>query len=301
MGPTPEMASMLAALIVIATAPMSGDQRPASSPSPGKRIVAQDGDVIVVENDTSVGLVHRREVTLRALFNAEERWLVLLVDDASSKRPADGRVDSVYSYRDVTGGWPFGARWEGSATIDEYSTVGQGGQGGLGIVTPDGLVQLFTVHQAFRDPNAVAVLQYRGSGRSGTRDLGFDAAEPLAVEQVRRSGGVMTGPLGSGVSASVRIGAGATGDGPRPPMKIFDVRPVFPEMAARTNVRGIVVLEITIDLDGTVKDARVLRSIPLLDGAALDAVRQWRYVPTIIDGKPVPVTMTVTVAFESTP
>jgi hypothetical protein len=49
--------------------------------------------------------------------------------------------------------------------------------------------------------------------------------------------------------------------------------------------------------DGTVKDARVLRSIPMLDAAALDAVRQWRYEPTTVDGKSVPVIMTVSLAF----
>ena len=44
-------------------------------------------------------------------------------------------------------------------------------------------------------------------------------------------------------------------------------------------------------------DARILRSIPLLDQAALDAVRQWEYSPTLLNGVPVPVIMTVTVNF----
>jgi protein TonB len=50
-----------------------------------------------------------------------------------------------------------------------------------------------------------------------------------------------------------------------------------------------------------VVDARVLRSIPLLDAAALEAVRQWRYTPTTVGGKSVPVVMTVTVAFPPQP
>ena len=83
----------------------------------------------------------------------------------------------------------------------------------------------------------------------------------------------------------------------RPPVKLVDVPPVRPELAVRANVRGIVIVEVTIDVDGTVKDARVLRSIPMLDAAALEAVRQWRYEPTTLDGKPVPVIMTVSVAF----
>jgi protein TonB len=52
-----------------------------------------------------------------------------------------------------------------------------------------------------------------------------------------------------------------------------------------------------VDETGTVKWARVLRSIPMLDQAALDAVKQWRYTPTLLNGTPVPVLMTVTVNF----
>jgi protein TonB len=68
-------------------------------------------------------------------------------------------------------------------------------------------------------------------------------------------------------------------------------------MAVRAGVRGIVILEVTVDVDGAVKDTRVLRGIPMLDAAALEAVRQWRYEPTIIGSKPVPVIMTVSVVF----
>ena len=53
----------------------------------------------------------------------------------------------------------------------------------------------------------------------------------------------------------------------------------------------------TIGADGRVKDAKVLRSIPLLDQAALDAVKQWQFTPTLLNGVPVPVIMTVTVNF----
>ena len=53
----------------------------------------------------------------------------------------------------------------------------------------------------------------------------------------------------------------------------------------------------TIGPDGAVKDAKVLRSIPLLDQAALDAVRQWQFTPTLLNGVPGPVIMTVTVQF----
>ena len=55
--------------------------------------------------------------------------------------------------------------------------------------------------------------------------------------------------------------------------------------------------EATIGPSGSVQDAKVLRSIPLLDQAALDAVRQWQFTPTLLNGVPVPVIMTVTVQF----
>jgi len=58
-----------------------------------------------------------------------------------------------------------------------------------------------------------------------------------------------------------------------------------------------VIIEATIGVDGRVLDAKVLRSIPLLDAAALEAVKQWVYTPTTLNGQPVPVIMTVTVNF----
>ena len=73
--------------------------------------------------------------------------------------------------------------------------------------------------------------------------------------------------------------------------------PVYPQIAQSARVQGIVIIEATIGPNGKVQNARVLRSIPLLDQAALDAVRQWEYTPTLLNGVPVPVIMTVTVNF----
>jgi protein TonB len=68
-------------------------------------------------------------------------------------------------------------------------------------------------------------------------------------------------------------------------------------MAQQARVQGVVIIEATIGTDGNVTDARVLRSIPLLDDAALEAVREWVFTPTLLNGVPVPVIMTVTVQF----
>jgi protein TonB len=84
----------------------------------------------------------------------------------------------------------------------------------------------------------------------------------------------------------------------RPPQKIRDVAPRYPTIAQASRVEGIVILEAVISEDGTVQNVRVLRGKPLLDEAAADAVRQWRFTPPLLNGQPVPVVMTVTVSFK---
>lgn len=82
------------------------------------------------------------------------------------------------------------------------------------------------------------------------------------------------------------------------PAKTHDAAPVYPAFAQAARVSGIVIIQATIGVDGAVEDVAVLRSVPLLDQAALAAVRQWRYTPTRLNGEPVAVVMTVTVNFE---
>ena len=82
-------------------------------------------------------------------------------------------------------------------------------------------------------------------------------------------------------AAPVRVGGNI-----KPPMKTKDVRPVYPPIAQSARVQGVVIIEATIGPDGKVQDARVLRSIPLLDAAALDAVKQWEFTPTLLNGVP---------------
>jgi periplasmic protein TonB len=81
------------------------------------------------------------------------------------------------------------------------------------------------------------------------------------------------------------------------PRKIRDVAPRYPTIAQASRVEGVVILEAVIAEDGSVQDVRVLRSKPPLDDAAVEAVRQWRFTPTLLGGQPVPVVMTVTVSF----
>ena len=92
-------------------------------------------------------------------------------------------------------------------------------------------------------------------------------------------------------------GALRVGDNLPPPKKVTDVPPVYPQDAQDLRIGGVVVLEIVIDEAGHVADARVMRSIPILDQAALDAVRQWEYEPTLLNGVPVSIVMFATVNF----
>lgn len=84
----------------------------------------------------------------------------------------------------------------------------------------------------------------------------------------------------------------------KPPKLIKKVEPAYPEEARKNGVQGVVILEAKVDERGRVMDAMILRSIPELDQAAIDAVRQWVYEPLLIDGKPTKVLFTVTVRFQ---
>jgi protein TonB len=86
-------------------------------------------------------------------------------------------------------------------------------------------------------------------------------------------------------------------DLPVTPRKTVDVRPVYPEIARIARVEGTVIMEAVLDTNGRVTQLRVLKTVPMLEQAAVDAVRQWRYTPSLYGGHPVSVLMTITVRF----
>lgn len=92
--------------------------------------------------------------------------------------------------------------------------------------------------------------------------------------------------------APVRVGGDV-----KAPALIERVQPEYPELARRAKVEGVVILEAVVDRQGRVEDVRVLRSIPLLDRAAVDAVRHWRYSPLLVSGRPASFIVTVTINF----
>jgi len=78
---------------------------------------------------------------------------------------------------------------------------------------------------------------------------------------------------------------------------VHQVKPTYPQLARTARVQGSVVLEAIIDREGRVEDLRVLSGHPLLVRAAWEAVQQWRYRPTLLNGEPVEVLTQVTVNF----
>ncbi len=77
----------------------------------------------------------------------------------------------------------------------------------------------------------------------------------------------------------------------------YQVNPVYPPLARQIRVQGVVVMEAVINKEGSIESLRVISGHPLLNQAALDAVKQWRYRPTMLNGEPVEVITTVTVTF----
>jgi len=75
------------------------------------------------------------------------------------------------------------------------------------------------------------------------------------------------------------------------------VKPGYPPLARQARIAGEVRLEAVIGVDGTVQQLRVVSGHPLLSGAALEAVRQWRYRATTLNGKPVEVSTVISVRF----
>jgi TonB family protein len=137
--------------------------------------------------------------------------------------------------------------------------------------------QLVAEADALRN-RAMEINRTRASGRTGPN--ASVSRQPMGPDGV-------PGPM-----SPVRVGGNV-----KTPTKVRDAKPVYPPEAQSAGVQGIIILEATVAGDGRVADARVLRSIPLLDQAALDAVRSWEFTPTYLNGVPVPVIMTVTVNF----
>jgi protein TonB len=127
-------------------------------------------------------------------------------------------------------------------------------------------------------------------------DLGVEGGVAGGVEG-GVPGGVVGGVVGGLPDAPPPQQAVRVGGQIKEPKKVKDVQPVYPDIAKQARVQGVVILECTISPQGRVTNTNILRGIPLLNESAVAAVKQWVYTPTLLNGVPVPVIMTVTVNF----
>jgi len=133
-------------------------------------------------------------------------------------------------------------------------------------------------------------------------DMGVEGGVPGGVEG-GVPGGVVGGIIGGLPPAAppeppravVRVGGNI-----RAPKLIHEVKPVYPPLALQARVAGIVILEAHVGTDGRVRSARVLRGHPLLDEAAMEAVKQRRYQPLLLNGVPTEFILTLTMTFRLT-
>jgi periplasmic protein TonB len=113
------------------------------------------------------------------------------------------------------------------------------------------------------------------------------------------AGGVIGGIIGStapppkvAAPQKLRVSSGVA-DG----LKIHDVQPAYPQMARIAHIQGDVILQATISKNGVIENLRAVQGHPILIQAAMDAVKQWKYKPYILNGEPVEVETTVKVQF----
>jgi protein TonB len=142
--------------------------------------------------------------------------------------------------------------------------------------------------------NASPAASHEGKGAGGAATASLDAGDGAGRrggELARAGGSPAARPR---VPQALALDAGVPVKAPR---LISETKPVYPATARQARVDGNVVVRIVIDKAGNVVDARAIAGPEVLRGAAVDAVRQWRYEPSTLNGQPVPVQMPVTIPF----
>jgi protein TonB len=130
-------------------------------------------------------------------------------------------------------------------------------------------------------------------------DLGVEGGVPGGVEG-GVPGGVVGGIIGGLPQAAapepsrpvVRIGGSV-----RAPKLLYEVTPVYPPLAVQGRIQGVVILEAHVGIDGRVQSVRVVSGNPVLDQAAIEAVKQRRYQPLLLNGVPTEFILTMTMGF----
>ena len=155
-----------------------------------------------------------------------------------------------------------------------------------------------------RDRLLVVVLALSAAAGPAVTETAAQAQTGGAVASAAFAGEWILDPARTLLTGTpARVTGPGRGTGPAgvtPPVKIRDVKPDYPQEAYTSGLGGVVILEALIDTRGNVVDLDVVRSIPQLDRAAIDAVSKWKYRPGMKDGAPIPVLLTVTITFTTT-
>ena len=121
---------------------------------------------------------------------------------------------------------------------------------------------------------------------------------PVSDSELIDVGGIVGIPDGP---PDPRGGAMALSGNIDPPVKVFSPRPLYTEEARRAGIQGIVILEAVVDAEGSVRNVKILKGLPMgLDQSAVDTVMTWKYQPAKMEGRPVPVYFTFTISFSLT-
>lgn len=224
---------------------------------------AQDGYRIVVNPSNPVSALSRAQVS--KLFLEKSTW-----DDGAAVSPVDllptSPVRDGFS-REVLG-------LAVPAVIEKMSSVAKAS----GANPPPSLAS---------DREVLAYVRLK-PGAIGYVSLGADVSGVKVVSV----GGKTEHALAGSSAAPLQIGGRIA-----MPQRLAQTTPVYPPIARQAHIQGTVEVSIVIDAVGNVERAQIVKSIPQLDSAALDAVKKWKYAPTVVNGTAVPVTMVVQVTF----
>jgi len=136
-----------------------------------------------------------------------------------------------------------------------------------------------------------------GNGRGLSDILGSFGDGSPGVVPTRPSGPPAPAPPALSPPPAIKATPIRQGGVAQAAMLIHQVKPEYPPLAKVTRTQGVVLLDAVIDKEGSIQSLRVISGHPLLNQAALDAVKQWKYRPTLLNGEPVEVSTTITVTF----
>lgn len=212
--------------------------------------------------------------------------------DSSMASGVEGGVEG-----GVLGGVIGGVAPEPASETDDYRAQGKRDEEQLARSKDKGYAE---EKESVRAPAPAAVVMAESGGRDAKDESArakvmaqTAAAKPAEVAAGETASGYSRGsPLDENAPAQpLRIGGDV-----KAPVVIKRVEIVYPEAAKKAQFQGIVIIEAVIDRDGNVKTARVLKPLPMgLDEAAITAVKQWKFKPATLNGKPVDVIFNLTV------